>query len=100
MPEAFYKEIKAPAPGHGSVKHSTSMNPRKQPHNQPENDEDEEDYDNDSELITDPNERKLLSEKKLEKREREEYKNSFLTKFIQKTDLFGDEDDKSRSNKT
>lgn len=37
----------------------------------------------------DPNH--LLSEKKLEKRERESYKHSFLTKFLEKND-FGDPD--------
>jgi hypothetical protein len=64
-----------------------SMNPRKAPHNQPESDNEDADLE--------PAERALLSEKKLERRERESYKHSFLTKFFEKSE----EESKSRTPK-
>lgn len=48
------------------------MNPRRQAKSDDEEDGDDED--------------RLLSEKQLEKRERESYKHSFLTKFLDKED--------------
>ena len=59
-------------PGHMSAKNATSMNPRRQAKS---DDEDEEGL---------TEEERLLSEKLLEKRERESYKYSFLTKLLEK----------------
>lgn len=65
-----------------STKHSVSMNPRRQAQSDDDEEGDEED--------------KLLSEKRLEKRERESYKHSFLTKYFEKHE---DEDIQTQSAK-
>ena len=69
MPDAFYKDVKTTVV---PQKQPTlaSMNPRLKK-------EDESDEDEDYETS-------LLSERKLDKRERESYKNKFLTKFLEK----------------
>ena len=83
MPEAFYKEDPAKV-----KKQSTSIKRQPPPSGNPNlsMDEDGSADEDDSAMELggrDPRDR-LLSERRLDKRERESYKHSFLTKFIEK----------------
>ena len=97
MPDTFYKEdpLKAakPAPKSMSIKRPLqpqSGNPNLQHNNNSSSDGGEDDEAN--ELGgRDPRDR-LLSERRLEKRERESYKNSFLVRFLDKNE--GEEEKK------
>ena len=57
------------------------------------------DEDAEDEEGMDPSE-KLISDKKLEKEERESYKNSFLTKLFEKSELALDDNEESKEPET
>ena len=70
MPDAFYKDVKTTVVPQKQQAAHASMNPRLK---KDDDSDEDEDY-----------ETSLLSERKLDKRERESYKNNFLTKFLEK----------------